>query len=190
MLNKTFCPFSLMIAHQTIKSANVELKKELLLSKKNHMDIGKRVANGIKKYEDMWLECKNRFESIPFVQKWLQGIKKTDTLKEDINFLDNEAKILQQEIKTKKNSLKEKDQKKLIELAEFFVKELPVNIKMLQDKETEVKKVTNEMKKITDEVIAKSSRESTVSSAMSTLNLQAPEEIKPQNDSYFMVRFV
>ncbi|XP_063536556.1 myosin heavy chain, striated muscle-like [Cydia strobilella] len=116
---------SLMLAHESIKSANVELKKEWQLAKERTQETAERIQIGEKKYDELWEQCKNRYESISFVQNWLQSTKKKEALQENINVLEKETKGLRDEIKNKENMISELTKKRIIELAEYFVNEKP-----------------------------------------------------------------
>ncbi|XP_063383833.1 myosin heavy chain, striated muscle-like isoform X2 [Cydia fagiglandana] len=116
---------SLMLAHESIKSANVELKKEWQLAKERTQETAERIQIGEKKYEELWEQCKKRYESISFVQNWLQATKKKEALQENINVLEKETNGLLDEIKNKENIISELTKKRIIELAEYFVHEKP-----------------------------------------------------------------
>ncbi|XP_063364415.1 uncharacterized protein LOC134653058 isoform X2 [Cydia amplana] len=116
---------SLMLAHESIKSANVELKKEWQLAKERTQETAERIQIGEKKYDELWEQCKSRYESISFVQNWLQATKKKEALQENINVLEKETKGLLDEIKNKENMISELTKKRIIELAEYFVHEKP-----------------------------------------------------------------
>ncbi|XP_047991436.1 myosin heavy chain, striated muscle-like [Leguminivora glycinivorella] len=116
---------SLMLAHASIKTANVELKKEWHLAKERTQETAERIQVGEKKYDELWEQCKSRYESISFVQNWQQASKKKEALEENINVLEKETKVLLDEIRNKENIISELTKKRIIELAEYFVHEKP-----------------------------------------------------------------
>ncbi|KAM3965289.1 uncharacterized protein ACR2FA_000676 [Aphomia sociella] len=142
---------SLIIAHETIKSANVELKKECLLAQEKKREVNERIKEGEKKYENLWLECKNRYESIPIVQKLMQTTNKTHQIKENIIILENETEKLVKEIEAKRESLLNLDRSRIIELATFLVNEDPKIKKEIVEKSEEVIKFEQEIKLILKE---------------------------------------
>ncbi|XP_061716343.1 myosin heavy chain, striated muscle-like [Cydia pomonella] len=116
---------SLLLAYESIKSANVELKKEWQLAKERTQETAERIQIGEKKYDELWEQCKRRYESISFVQNWMQATKKKEALQENINVLEKETRGLLDEIKNKENMISELTKKRIIELAEYFVYEKP-----------------------------------------------------------------
>lgn len=150
----------MQIAQETIKCGNVELKKELLLTKVRKTDIIERVEEGKKKYEAIWQECKARYESIPFVQKLLNAQGKVKALNDDIEALDKEMITLFETMKTQRQSCLTLDKKRCIELANFVVNEMP-NIRTNINDHT---KNINEITKQIEEHIIK--QKSTVKTAV------------------------
>ncbi|CAG9786854.1 unnamed protein product [Diatraea saccharalis] len=125
---------SLLEAKETIKSSNVELKKECLLLKERKSEIEDRIQDSEKKYEDLWLEAKARYESIPFVQKLLQAQNRTQTIKEDLSNLIHESEDLSKEIEKKRQFLANLNKQRIVELAQYIVHDLPKAKKTIQEK--------------------------------------------------------
>ncbi|XP_049873154.1 uncharacterized protein LOC126371827 [Pectinophora gossypiella] len=125
---------NLRLTQKTLKSSNTEMKRDLLLNKDNKHNIAERIKLGEKKYEDLWIQCKTRYESMPLVQKLMEGKKKSEMLKNDMIALESEAQRLGQAIKAKKAVLAEKDKTRVIQLAEFIVHERPATIKAIKEK--------------------------------------------------------
>lgn len=121
-----------MTAHETVKMSNVDLNKEYLMAKERKLDTIDRVNTGETKYEKLWLTCKKRYESIPFVQKWFEYTNKTESLKERINFLLQETDALKEEIKTKRATLQDQDKRRIIEMATLLVHERPKQMKEIK----------------------------------------------------------
>lgn len=121
------------------------MKRDLLLNKENKINIAERIKVGEKKYEDLWIQCKTRYESIPLVQRMLEGKKKCEMLTKDMNVLETEAQKLDKAIKAKKSVLAEKDKKRVIQLAEFIVHERPVTIKAIKEKTAIINDMTKEL---------------------------------------------
>ncbi|XP_035440343.2 uncharacterized protein LOC118269383 isoform X1 [Spodoptera frugiperda] len=136
---------SMQIAQETIKCGNVELKKELLLTKVRKTDIIERVEEGKKKYEAIWQECKARYESIPFVQKLLNAQGKVQTLNNDIEALDKEIITLFETMKTQRQSCLTLDKKRCIELANFVVNEMPNIRTNINDQTKNINEVTKQI---------------------------------------------
>lgn len=133
---------SLMTAYETIKLSNVDLKKELLLAKERKLETSERVKMGESKYEQLWLQCKKRYESIPMVQKWFECTSSTETLKERIMFFQKETETLSQEIKTKIYILRAEDKKRIIEMVTFLVHERPKQVQEIREKLLKVDKLS------------------------------------------------
>lgn len=144
-----------MAAHDTIRSARVEIKKELLLARERKADTAKRVELGQKKYEDLWTQCKKRYESIPFVQKWFELTNKTLELKDRVKTLDQEAVAVVQEIRKKKEALQQLDNTRIIELAKYIIHDRPKMTKELTQKTETCRKVTAEIAQFLKEEEAK-----------------------------------
>ncbi|XP_063825714.1 uncharacterized protein LOC135075264 isoform X2 [Ostrinia nubilalis] len=136
---------SLIKAHETIKTSNVELKKEVLLAKERKLEIEERITNGEKKYEDLWMQAKKRYESIPYVQKLLAATNNTQILKDNIVALGNQSQKLSKEYETKKQLLAKLDRERIVKLAEYMVYELPNSVKILQEKSTAINNMTSEI---------------------------------------------
>ncbi|XP_053609738.1 uncharacterized protein LOC128674832 [Plodia interpunctella] len=136
---------SLRSAYNAIRSANVELRKELLLAKENKREIEEHVRLGEKKYEELWLASKSRYEGISYVQKLLETKKTAQKLKEDITVLQNDAHKLVNDIDSKKIELRNLDRQRIIELANYFVNEMPVTLNVIKEKSLEIKKITREI---------------------------------------------
>lgn len=132
-----------MLAYESIKSANVELKKEWQLAKERTQENIGRIELGEKKYEQLWEECKNRYESIGFVQNWLQANKKSKDLTGNIHIFENETKELFNEIKIKESILSELNKKRVIELAEYVIREKPKTMDSILRKSVELKELNS-----------------------------------------------
>ncbi|XP_045498400.1 uncharacterized protein LOC123696332 [Colias croceus] len=126
---------SLAVALQTIKSANVESKKELLLIKERRFEVEERVRTGIKKYEDLWLVSKTKYENIPFIKRYLEAKNKCQTIQESINILKNEYDKLYIYKANKISELRNLEQQRVIKLAEYFIIERPITLKIINEKE-------------------------------------------------------
>ncbi|CAH2096023.1 unnamed protein product [Euphydryas editha] len=142
---------SLQNALDTIKTANVDLKKELLVAKEKKLAIIERVNNGIKKYKELWTASKKRYESIPFIQHYLQTKDKCKTLQDNILKLTNETQKLRNDINIRKRELIILDRKYIIELANFMVHERPQILQHIQEKSSKVVELLNDIQKITKE---------------------------------------
>ncbi|XP_059052246.1 uncharacterized protein LOC131846844 [Achroia grisella] len=138
---------SLIIANETIKSANIELKKECLLAQERKCEIHERVTQGQEKYENLWLECKSRYESIPRIQKLVQSTNKVQVMKESIIALESEIKSLVNQILEKKICLLSLDQSRVIAFAKFFVNEGAQYKKEIKAKSAEIVILEQEINK-------------------------------------------
>lgn len=138
-------------ALDTIKTANVELKKELLIAKERKVAVIERVNNGIKKYNELWIVSKKRYESIPFIQNYLQTKEKSKTLQDNILSLTNETQKLRNDINIRKRELANLDRKYIIDLANFIIHERPQILQRIQEKNSKVVELLNDIKNITKE---------------------------------------
>ncbi|KPI95652.1 hypothetical protein RR46_11365 [Papilio xuthus] len=129
---------NLIIAHNTIKSGNIDIRKELLLKLDENVEFSKRIEAGEKKYEQLWLSSKSRFENIPLVQQCLEGKKRIQLIENNISNLRSKCVGLSDDIKKKKRAAQELTQKYVIDLAKFFVNDRPKIIKMIQDRTNEI----------------------------------------------------
>ncbi|XP_037970801.2 uncharacterized protein LOC105382530 isoform X3 [Plutella xylostella] len=136
---------SLLTANETIKSSNIEIRKDLLLAREKKVEVLKRVQFGEKKYEDLWIQCKNRYESIPFVQKWFEITEKNKEFQERIKFLTQEVQTLTKEVRTRKESIKEMDKKHLIQMVQYLVSERPKIINAIKEEMAKVKGLNAEI---------------------------------------------
>lgn len=136
---------SLLTANETIKSSNIEIRKDLLLAREKKAEVLKRVQFGEKKYEDLWIQCKNRYESIPFVQKWFEITEKNKEFQERIKFLTQEVQTLTKEVRTRKESIKEMDKKHLIQMVQYLVSERPKIINAIKEEMAKVKGLNAEI---------------------------------------------
>ncbi|XP_050350626.1 uncharacterized protein LOC126773659 [Nymphalis io] len=139
---------SLLSAVDTIKIANVELKKDLLMAKERKVAISERVNNGIKKYEELWIASKKRYESIPFVHNYLQTINENQILKDNILNLTSEARKITHDINIRKTELKNLDKKHILEVAEYMAHR-PQILKTIRDKSNEVNELLNDIRELT-----------------------------------------
>ncbi|CAG5045088.1 unnamed protein product [Parnassius apollo] len=142
---------NMLIAHETIKSANIEMRKEWFLKKEEKIEITGRIELGEKKYEELWLSTKSRYENIPYVQKCLQGKNRSQLIQANIKSLMSESESLQNEIKIKKNTLLKMDQKVIIDLATFVVKDKPKLLKTIHDLSNEIEELTKEINVLEEE---------------------------------------
>ncbi|XP_026762016.2 uncharacterized protein LOC113520808 [Galleria mellonella] len=142
---------SLIIAHEAIKSANVELIKECLLAQERKQEIDERVTEGQKKYDKLWLECKSRYESIPRVQKLIQTTNKAQLMKESIIILENEIEKLVKQIVEKKKYLLKLERLRVIEIAKFFIYEVKQIEKQIGEKSKEVVELEQDINKMLKE---------------------------------------
>ncbi|XP_013164594.1 PREDICTED: uncharacterized protein LOC106115685 [Papilio xuthus] len=129
---------NLIIAHNTIKSGNIDIRKELLLKLDENVEFSKRIEAGEKKHEQLWLSSKSRFENIPLVQQCLEGKKRIQIIENNISNLRSKCVGLSDDIKKKKRAAQELTQKYVIDLAKFFVNDRPKIIKMIQDRTNEI----------------------------------------------------
>ncbi|XP_075977922.1 uncharacterized protein LOC142977730 [Anticarsia gemmatalis] len=142
---------SLLIAKDTIKSSNVETKKEWLLAKNKKADIIERVTEGKNKYEALWSECKTRYESVPFVQKLLQAKEKQKTTDQDIDDMDKQITKLYEDIETKRKICADLDIKRCVELANFMINEMPNTHKIIAEKSEEINVLSKEIEQLLKE---------------------------------------
>ncbi|CAG4971380.1 unnamed protein product [Colias eurytheme] len=142
---------SLAVALQTIKSANVESKKELLLIKERRFEVEERVKTGIKKYEDLWLVSKTKYENIPFIKRYLEAKNKCQTIQESINILKNEYDKLCIYKANKISELRNLEQQRVIKLAEYFIIERPITLKIINEKENLRIKLQDEIQSLLQE---------------------------------------
>ncbi|XP_047533693.1 uncharacterized protein LOC125068540 isoform X3 [Vanessa atalanta] len=140
---------SLLSAVDTIKLANVELKKDLLMAKERKITVSERVNNGIKKYEDLWIASKKRYESIPFVHSYIQTLNKSKVLQDNILNLTSETQKLTHDIKKRKAELKNLDKRHVIEVAMYMVHERPEILQSIRNKSNEVKELLNDIQELT-----------------------------------------
>ncbi|KAI5633660.1 hypothetical protein NE865_13608 [Phthorimaea operculella] len=142
---------NLRITYKAMRCAHTEMKKELLLTKEKKSEIQERIKNGEKKYEDLWIQCKKKYENIPLVKKLTEDKTKCEELKNDIKILENDAHGLEKAIKDKRHIVKGKDQKQIIQLAEYFVRDLPAAMKSIREKTTMINNLTKEIDDIAKE---------------------------------------
>ncbi|CAH0691960.1 unnamed protein product [Spodoptera exigua] len=145
---------SMQIAQETIKSGNVELRKELLVTKVRKTDIIERVEEGKKKYENLWQECKARYESIPFVQKLLGSEEKVRALNNDIETLDKETITLFESMKIQRQNCITLDKKRCIELANFVINEIPNVRTIINEKTKNINEITKQIENIRKKMTA------------------------------------
>ncbi|XP_030019726.1 uveal autoantigen with coiled-coil domains and ankyrin repeats isoform X2 [Manduca sexta] len=170
---------SLRHALETIKHANIELKKDYLLAKEKKYEIAERINTGEKKYEQLWLESKSRYESIPFVKKFLQSQNKVQILYDNIAKYENQTKSLAKEIEIKKDDCKTLDKKRLVELAEFILHNIPKKTQIIQEKLEKINDLSKEIEAIEKQIKAKDCLED-----IRTDMVQNNEEIsKESNDA-------
>ncbi|XP_028037048.1 uncharacterized protein LOC114248121 [Bombyx mandarina] len=139
---------SFRLSQETIKSANVELKKELLIAKESKLDIIERIKNGEKRYEELWLECKSRFESIPYVQKLLQAQNKMKELRSYVEELKDQAEKLSKEILIKRNDFANLNIKRAIELAVYITQDRPNDIRRIEEIKIQISELTKEIQEM------------------------------------------
>lgn len=184
----------MITTHNAITSANTETKRELLLAKENNLRLVERMRNAEKKYENIWIECKKRYESIPIVQKLIQSTKELEVLGVEITVLENEIKVISTEFKIKKAELINKDRKQIIQLVQYIVHEMPVAIKIIKEKTMEAEALTIQIDSIIKE--QDTNRNTILSGTMARLNLQQNEDnnkvenwtkIKKNDDETLMV---
>ncbi|XP_021185518.3 uncharacterized protein LOC110372847 [Helicoverpa armigera] len=139
---------SMLLAQETIKSAKVELKKELLVVKVRKADIKERIEEGIKKYEALWSECKARYESIPFVKQLINANEKVQVLNNDIEGLDKQTIELYEVMRKQREACIDIDRKRCIELATFIAHEVPNTKKIIHEKTVRINDVTKQIEAI------------------------------------------
>lgn len=129
----------MITTHNAITSANTQTKRELLLAKEYNMRLVERMKNAEMKYENIWTECKKRYEGIPIVKKLMETTKKLETVQVDIKVLENKMTVLNSEFKIKKAELVNKDRKQIIQMVQFVVHEMPVAIRIIKEKSMETR---------------------------------------------------
>ncbi|CAH0585586.1 unnamed protein product [Chrysodeixis includens] len=142
---------SMLIAQETIRSGNVEIKKEWMMAKIRKTEIEERIANGKKKYEALWQESKARYESIPFVQKLLSATNKEEALKKDTDRLDTQITTLYEDRAVKREMCKELDKKRATELANFIIHEMPQALQIIKEKTDLINDITKEIEEISND---------------------------------------
>lgn len=118
------------------------------MAKERKLEIKERITNGEKKYEDLWTQSKKRYESIPFVQKLLTAVNKTQITKNNITSLENQSQRLTKEYEAKKELLAKLDRERIVKLAEFLVHDLPYSVKILQEKSIFINKISSEIEEL------------------------------------------
>lgn len=141
----------MLIAQETIRCGNVEIKKEWLIAKVRKTEITQRIEEGKKRYEALWLECKTRYESIPYVQKLLRARENADTLNTEIDGLDKQILALYEQMKTQREICINLDTKRSIELANFMVNEIPNTKKIIREKSESINDLTKQIEEISKE---------------------------------------
>lgn len=164
----------MITTHNAITSANTQTKRELLLAKEYNMRLVERMKDAEKKYENIWIECKKRYESIPIVQKFMETTKKLETVQVDIKVLENEMMVLNSEFKIKKAELVNKDRKQIIQLVQFIVHEMPVAIKIIKEKSMETRDLKIQIHSIIKE--QETNHNKILVGTMDILNLQQYED--------------
>ncbi|XP_045536637.1 uncharacterized protein LOC123721582 [Papilio machaon] len=139
---------NLIIAHNTINSGNIEIRKELLLKLDENVEFSKRIEAGEKKYEQLWLSSKSRFDNIPLVQQCLEGKNRIQIIENNISNLRNKCVDLLDEIKMKKRAAQDLTQKYVIDLAKYFINDRPKVIKIIQDRTNEIQDLTIKIEKL------------------------------------------
>ncbi|XP_039753536.1 uncharacterized protein LOC120628927 isoform X1 [Pararge aegeria] len=135
---------SLLVALESNKSRMIDLKKQLLLAKEGRQNMIENIKINIKKYEDKWLTCKSRFESIHFIKRYFEVNDKIETVRGNISSLIIETKKLSNDINLKKTELINLGQKYIIELADYMIHQRPIILKLIDDKRNEIKKIVKE----------------------------------------------
>ncbi|XP_041979661.1 uncharacterized protein PFB0765w-like isoform X2 [Aricia agestis] len=176
---------SSITALETIKTANVELQKDLFLSKERKSDILERVKTGIKKYEDMWQEAKTKYENIPFIKHYLETKNLTITIKQNIDHLINDSQKLNHEINEKKMKLANQDRKLVIELANYLVNERPKTLLLIQEKSEKIKELNKAIKDSNEDINATLS-EAKIDKSISKLNANR-DSTRNQDDADSML---
>ncbi|KAJ8731237.1 hypothetical protein PYW07_004401 [Mythimna separata] len=169
---------SMLIAQESIKLANVEMKKEWLVAKERKIDITERIEEGTKKYEDLWKTCKARYESIPFVQKLLQATEKVQVQNNDIDGLDKQILLIYESMKTRRDACIDLDRKRCIELANYLVNEMPKTMKIIKEKAENINDLSVQIK----EMIEEQSSASDTAVIITAVEPQNPETIENNND--------
>ncbi|XP_023952727.2 uncharacterized protein LOC112056516 isoform X2 [Bicyclus anynana] len=121
------------------KSRITDLKKQLLLAKEAKENAAKKADDQLKKYEEMWLVCKTRFQSIPFVKRYYDVVSEVDSVRGNIESLLVQSKQLDRDINSKKVELWCSDKKRIIELAEYMVHKRPALLKLIDEKTKKMK---------------------------------------------------
>lgn len=120
----------------------------MLLAKDKKAEIAERISKGEKKYEALWLESKERYESIPFVQNLIQARSETQILKDNIVTHENKSHLLIKELQKKKDFFANLDKHRIIELAEYIVNFMPDTTKAIQEKSTAINEISKEIDNI------------------------------------------
>ncbi|KAJ8722208.1 hypothetical protein PYW08_004610 [Mythimna loreyi] len=167
---------SMLIAQESIKLANVEMKKEWLVAKERKIEITERIEEGTKKYEDLWQSCKARYESIPFVQKLLQVTEKVEVQNNDIDGLDKQILLIYESMKTQREACIDLDRKRCIELANFMVNDMPRAMKIIREKTENINDLTKQVREIIEE-------QSSVSDAAVIIPAVEPQNIETSENN-------
>lgn len=120
----------------------------MLLKHEEEVKYSKRIEAGEKKYEQLWLSSKGRFENLPFVKLCLDGKNKIQSIENNINNLSNKCAALSDEIKLKKRAAQDHTQKHVIDLAKFIINDKPKVLKMIQERINEIQDMTIEIEKL------------------------------------------
>lgn len=154
----------------------------MLLAKERTIATTERVNSGIKKYEQLWISSKQRYENIPFIKKYLQTINEKDTVHDNITKLAKEKQKILNDINKKKYELLCLDRKNIIELARYMIHERPVALKNIYDKQDELNRL---MKNIQDETYSNES--TTILKVDLTVDNNASNASKTIQDSWLNV---
>ncbi|KAJ0176505.1 hypothetical protein K1T71_007684 [Dendrolimus kikuchii] len=138
---------SLFAAEVTLKAANVDLRKELLIvkDKPNIVERNKEAS-----YERLWIESKIRYESIPVVKTYIETNKRAENTRNELYELQNKVEKLNEEIVAKKRDIVTTDKKRIVELAYFIQNEMPSKLKLIEEKKQQISHLTKEKERLSN----------------------------------------
>lgn len=182
-----------------IKLASIELNKEYLIAKGKNVEIEERIKANEKKYENLWQESKNRYESLSLVQNLLQRKNKAQTLYDGLVACKLEIESLEKSITIKKNTAFELDKTRILELAKYVSHEMKRKKNIIQEKSLIILELTNEISAIRKEY--SNVNKFTFDSIKNKNNTQMCQDVntayensgnldKTSNDEHFLVRIL
>lgn len=138
------------------------------------------MSNAEKNYEKLWIESKNKYESVPIVKKFMQTTKKLEAHQLDLKALENEMNALKTEFEIKNTEIINKERKEIIQLAKFIVHEIPVALNTIKEKSMETEDLMKEIYFIIKE--QETDHKKILSKTMFGLNLHLPQDNNEVDD--------